>query len=203
MAVPACILGIMFGRRLLYVFVAGLLVASAACGSNDEAAPTTTEAQATTIELPGTLASTQPPEDPGTATGEDRSGELLARWEVDHYRLPDDGALTNVVGSEPVFIEFNAAGSISYSTGCNSGRAEFTTSGTYYVPESALDDMPKGQPITIGPVFEQTERGCDGFLGDQDRDLPDNMGAVSRFVLDGERLLLLDEFLLIEATRAG
>jgi heat shock protein HslJ len=193
----------MFGRRLLNIFVAGLLIVSAACGSDDEAASTTTEAQATTIEPPGTVASTQPPEDPGTTTGEDRSRELLARWEVVNYRLPDGGALTNVVGSEPVFIEFNTDGSISYSTGCNSGGAEFTTSGTYYVPESALDDMPEGQPIIIGPVFEQTERGCDGFLGDQDRDLPDNMGAVSRFVLDGEGLLLLDEFRLIEATSAG
>ena len=90
-----------------------------------------------------------------------------------------------------------------YNTGCNSGGTNYGTSGTYYVPESALDDMPEGQPITIGPVFEQTERGCEGFLGDQDRDLPEDMGVATRFVLDGDRLLLLDEFLLIEAAKSG
>lgn len=136
-------------------------------------------------------------------TGEDRSGELLGRWEITNYVLPGGGGLTNVVGDDPVFIEFNADNSVDYNTGCNSGGTGYETSGTYYVPESALDDMPEGQPITVGPVFEQTERGCDGFLGDQDRDLPNNMGAATRFVIDGDRLLLLDEFLLVEATKSG
>lgn len=149
------------------------------------------------------MATTLPPDDPGTPAGEDRSGELLGRWEVINYALPDGGGLTNVVGDDPVFIEFNADGSVDYNTGCNSGGTEFATSGTYYVPESALDDAPAGQPLTLGPVFEQTERGCEGFLGDQDRDLPDNMGAVTRFVIDGDRLLLVDEFLLIETTKSS
>lgn len=184
----------MFGRRALYVFVAGLLVLSTACGAGDEPVSTTTAPR-------GTVVSTLPPEEPGI-TGEDRSQELLARWEVVNYRLPDDGALTNVVGADPVFIEFKADGTVAYNTGCNSGGTEFTTNGAYYEPESPLDDTPQGQPLTMGPVFEQTERGCDGFLGDQDRDLPEHMGAVSRFVLEGERLLLLDEFSLIEANRS-
>lgn len=149
------------------------------------------------------MATTLPPDDSGTSAGEDRSEELLGRWEVINYALPDGGGLTNVVGDDPVFIEFNADGSVDYNTGCNSGGTEFATSGTYYVPESALDNAPAGQPLTLGPVFEQTERGCDGFLGDQDRDLPDNMGAVTRFVLDGDRLLLVDEFLLIETTKSS
>ena len=144
-----------------------------------------------------------PPEDPGADGGEERSGELLGRWEVTNYVLPSGGGLTNVVGDDPVFIEFNADNSVDYNTGCNSGGTNYETSGTYYVPESALDDMPEGQPITIGPVFEQTERGCEGFLGDQDRDLPEDMGVAARFVLDGDRLLLLDEFLLIEAAKSG
>lgn len=117
--------------------------------------------------------------------------------------LPGGGGLTNVVGDDPIFIEFNADGSVSYNTGCNGGGGLFATSGSYYVPESALDDLPEGQPITIGPVFDQSSRGCDGFLGDQDVDLPDDMRAATRFVLDGDRLLLLDEFLLIKATKSS
>lgn len=182
----------MVSRRAACAFLVGLLFVSQACGSDDDGAPTT----------PGTVASSLPREDPGIAGGEDRSEELLGRWGVANYVLPDGGGLTNVVGSDPVFIEFNADGTISYSTGCNSGGTEFVTSGTYYVPESALDDRPEGQSIVIGPLFEQTERGCEGFLGDQDRDLPANMGAVTRFALDGDRLLLLDEFVLIEAFRS-
>ena len=100
-----------------------------------------------------------------------------------------------------MFIEFKADGSVAYNTGCNSGGTTFAASGTYYVPESALDNEPEGQPISLGPAFEQTEIGCDGFLGEQDVDLPANMGAVSRFILDGDRLGLLDEFILIEATK--
>ena len=149
------------------------------------------------------MATTSAPEDPGTPVGEDRSAELLGRWEVINYALPDGGGLTNVVGDDPVFIEFKTDGLVDYNTGCNSGGTEFAASGTYYEPESALDNEPAGQPLTLGPAFEQTERGCDGFLGDQDRDLPDNMGEVSRFVLDGDRLLLVDEFLLIESVRSS
>lgn len=192
----------MSGRRAVCILVAGLLFVAAACGGDDGPASTTTAAPSAATSAPTTVATTLPSADPGTDAGEDRSGELLGRWEINHYRLPGDGALTNVLG-DPVFIEFNADSSVDYNTGCNSGGTEFATSGTYYVPESALDDMPKGQPITIGPDFEQTERGCDGFLGDQDRDLPYDMGAATRFVLDGDRLFLLDEFGLIEATKSG
>jgi len=71
------------------------------------------------------------------------------------------------------------------------------------VPESTLDDTPEGKPINIGPLLEQTEEGCDGFLGDQDRAPPADMGVATRFALDEYRLLLLNEFLLIEATRSA
>jgi hypothetical protein len=192
----------MFRRRPLLILVAALLVVVAACGGDDDIAATTTADAPGTTSAPTTVATTQA-EDPGTAGGEDRSGELLGRWEVVNYVLPGGGGLTNVVGDGPVFIEFNDDGSVDYNTGCNSGGTEYETSGTYYVPESALDDTPEGQPITLGPVFEQTEIGCDGFLGEQDRDLPGDMGAVSRFVFDGDRLLLLDEFLLIETVRSS
>ncbi len=183
-------------HRLTLTLIAVLLV-TAACGGDSESGPTTTSAPPATSS-PATTAATTAPD-----VGEDRSEELLGRWEITNYTLPDGGGFTNVVGDDPVFIEFNADGSVNYNTGCNSGGTQFATSGTYYVPESALDDMPAGQPITLGPAFEQTERGCDGFLGDQDRDLPDAMSKATRFVLDGDRLILLDEFLLLEATRSS
>lgn len=188
----------MFRPKRFGALVTGLMLIVAACGGDDPAS--TTAGSPVTTAVPTTSATTLPPEDPSPAGGEDRSGELLGGWEVSHYALPD-GALTNVVGEEAVFIEFNADGTIRYHTGCNSGGSQFETSGSYYIPESALDDEPEGQAITLGPVFEQTEIGCEGFLGDQDVDLPANMGAVTRFIVDDDRLLLLDEFLLIDATR--
>ncbi len=189
-------------RQSLRSIVVGLVLVTTACGSNDGTPSTTTGAPGTTA-APTTVAATPPPEDPGSVAGEDRSAELLGRWEIVGYELPAGGGFTNVVGDDPVYIEFNSDGTIAYNTGCNSGSTQYTASGTYYVPASALDDEPEGQPITIGPAFEQTERGCEGFLGDQDRDLPDDMAAATRFMLDGDRLLLLDEFRLIEATKLG
>lgn len=188
----------MFKPRAFYAVIAAVLIVAGACGSDSDTVSTTSEAPETAESE-----SLPPADDPSPSTGEDRSAELLGRWEVANYQLPDGGGLTNVVGDAPVFIEFNADGTISYHTGCNAGGTEFTTAGTYIVPESALDDTPEGQSIDIGPQFEQTEEGCDGFLGDQDVDLPANMDAATRFTLDGDRLLLLDEFLLIEATRSG
>ena len=190
-------------RRPLHFVAVGLVFVAVACGGDDDAASTTAAASSETTSAPTTVATTLPPDDTGSAAGEDRSEELLGRWEVINYALPDSAGLTNVVGEEPVFIEFKADGSVDFITGCNSGGTEFATSGTYYEPESALDDEPAGQPVTLGPAFEQTERGCEGFLGDQDRDLPANMGSVTRFVIDGDRLLLVDEFLLIEAVRSS
>ncbi|MDJ0496462.1 MAG: META domain-containing protein [Acidimicrobiia bacterium] len=186
-------------RRPLHIVVAAFVFVAVACGGDDDPASTTAASPETTAAA--TTAATTSPDATQAPAGEDRSGELLGRWEIVNYALPDGGGLTNVVGDDPVFIEFNADGSVDYNTGCNTGGTEFEASGSYYEPESALDTTPAGQPVTLGPAFEQTERGCDGFLGDQDRDLPDNMGAVTRFVLDGDRLLLVDEFLLVEATR--
>ena len=188
----------MFKQRAVYSVVAAVLIVAGACGSDSES-------DTTTSEVPGIVESESlpPDDDQGPPTGQDRSAELLGRWDVANYLLPDDGGFTNVVGEVPVFIEFGADGTTGYHTGCNAGGTEFTTSGSYFLPESALDDTPEGQAINIGPLFEQAEEGCDGFLGDQDRDLPANMGAATRFALDSDRLLLLDEFLLIEATRSG
>lgn len=179
-------------RRSL-ILVAVLL---AACGSGG-ADPTTT--LATGAPPPETTTTTAAPADPA---GEDRGGELVGRWEVANYELPDGGGLTNVVGSEPVYLEFGADGTVGYHTGCNAGGTTYAVSGTYYVPSSGLDDTPEGQSIVIGPTFEQEGEGCEGFLGDQDRDLPIDLGMVTRFVFDGDRLLLLDEFLLVEAFRS-
>ena len=188
----------MFKQRALYAAATAVLIVSGACGSDSEAASTTSTAPET-VESE----SLTPADDPVAPAGQDRSAELVGRWEVASYQLPDGGGLTNVVGDAPVFIEFSADGTLSYHTGCNPGGTTFATAGTYVVPESALDDTPEGQTIDIGPLFEQEEEGCGGFLGDQDVDLPANMAAATRFSLDGDRLLLLDEFLLIETTRSG
>ena len=182
----------------LTIGAVGFILITAACGGSDRldlGAPADQTSASTAA--PSTAATDAP-----AVGGNDRSTEVIGRWEVTHYVLPD-GAFTNVVGADPVFMEFNADGTLAFHTGCNSGGTDFATSGAYLVPTSGLDDTPEGQPITIGPLFEQTERGCEGFLGDQDRDLPANMAAATRFRIDDGQLRLLDEFLLIEATKAG
>ncbi len=192
-------------HRSPFLFLASILLVLAACGGDDDSAGSTSTAapvatRSTTTAPSAADEPTAPPDEPDE--GEDRADELLGRWEITNYVLPGGGGLTNVVGSEPVFIEFDADGSVSYHTGCNAGSTTFTTSGTYAVPKSALDDTLEGQPITIGPDFAQTEIGCEGFLGDQDRDLPIDLGAATRFTFNGDVLRLLDEFLLVEATRS-
>ena len=188
----------MVTQRTMCSMVAVLLVVAGACGSDDDGPLTTSPA-------PTTADADRPPpaDDSDAAQGQDRSAELVGRWDIVTYLVPEGGFLTNIVGDAPVFIEFGADGSVGYHTGCNAGGTEFETRGTYAVPRSALDDTPEGQEITIGPSFEQTEIGCDGFLGDQDRDLPANMGNATRFAIDGDRLYLFAEFLLIEASKSG
>jgi heat shock protein HslJ len=184
----------------------GLLLITAACGSDDISGLDSPDDQisgSTVASGGGVSDAPAANEPPPTPAGDDRATELVGRWEVTDYVLPDGSGLTNVVGDGPVFLEFGADGTLSYSTGCNEGTANYATSGAYVVPKSALDDTLEGQPITIGPSFLQTEIGCDGFLGDQDRDLPIDMGAATRFRIDDDRLLLLNEFLLIQASKAG
>lgn len=180
--------------------LATVILLAVGCSSDDDTSPPTSE------EAPdgGSSAVSTTDDDTGTSApseGDDRSEELVGRWEVVNYALPDDGGLTNVVGDEPVFLEFSDDGELSYGTGCNTGGTEYSTSGGYYEPESPLDDTPEGQAITIGPSFEQTEIACEGFLGDQDADLPADLEEATRFTLDGDSLSLLDEFLLLEAER--
>lgn len=143
------------------------------------------------------------PDDPEpAATGEDRSAELVGTWDVTFYALPDGGGMTNVVsGNAPIQITFTGDGSLGFHTGCNAGGGSYTTSGTYYVPDSALDDQPEGQAISISEGVADAAL-CEGFLGDQDADLPAAWQQATRFRLDGERLILSAEFFLVEAERA-
>ncbi len=189
----------------LTIAALGLILITAACGGDDVSGldrPDDQISSSTAASDDGVADAPADDEPPPPTGGDDRGAELIGRWQVSNYVLPD-GGLTNVVGADPVFLEFGLDGALSYHTGCNGGTTDYTTSGAYVVPKSALDDVREGQPITIGPSFVQTEIGCEGFLGDQDRDFPANMGAATRFRIDGDRLLLLDEFLLIEATKAG
>jgi heat shock protein HslJ len=194
------------GLQRVAAVAIGFILMTAACGGSDlPDLSTSVDQTSASTAAPSTAATDAPADDepPPAVGGNDRGAELIGRWEVTHYVLPDGGGLTNVVGADPVFMEFSADGTLLYNTGCNSGGTTYSTSGSYLVPESALDDTPEGQPIVIGPSFEQTEIGCEGFLGDQDVDFPADMVAATRFRIDGDQLLLLDEFLLIEATKAG
>ncbi len=193
-----------YGRAV--IAAVGLLLITAACGSDDLSGldlPDDQISGSTAASDDGVVDAPADDEPPPATGGDDRGGELIGRWEVSNYVLPDSGNLTNVVGADPVFLDFGVDGTLSYHTGCNGGTTDYTTSGAYVVPKSALDDVREGQPIMIGPSFVQTEIGCEGFLGDQDRDIPANMGAATRFRIDDDRLLLLNEFFLIEATKAG
>lgn len=139
---------------------------------------------------------------PGGADGQgvDRHAELIGRWEIHSYRLPD-GALTDAL--DIAYLEFGADGSLAFGTGCNDGTTGYVAGAGYVTPGTSLDDAPAGQTITIGPALALTERACDGLLGEQDRDLPVALRAAQRFAFEGERLWLLDASLLIEAERAG
>ena len=133
--------------------------------------------------------------------GVDRSTDLVGTWNVTFYALPDGGGRTNVIaGSAPVQITFDADGTATYHTGCNAGSTTFATDGVYVVPESALDETPEGQPVTIDQGMQE-EQGCEGFLGEQDVDLPAAWRQAERFRLDGDLLILSAEFFLLEAER--
>ena len=135
------------------------------------------------------------------AEGVDRSGEFVGTWNITFYALPDGGGRTNVIaGSAPVQITFDADGTATYHTGCNAGSTTFATDGVYVVPESALDETPEGQPVTIDQGMQE-EQGCEGFLGEQDVDLPAAWRQAERFRLDGDLLILSAEFFLLEAER--
>ena len=187
------------------IAVAGTLVLiTAACGGDsDSSLPDAGDPTSDDTPVDESPADESPADDEPAQSSDavDRSAELVGRWEVANYELTG-GGLTNVLG-EDVHITYAADSTVSYGTGCNQGSSVYTTSGVYFVPESALDDTPEGQAIAIGPTFEQTEIGCDGFLGEQDVDIPARLAEVTRFRIDGDRLLLLDEFLLVEAVREG
>lgn len=177
-------------------------LALAACGGTEPGAATTSApvdvTEVTTSPFVDTTVDEGTDASPG---GEDRTAELEGRWTISDYHV--SGTLTNVVGDEPAFVAFGSDGSVVLHTGCNEGTGSYTTAGIYYAPDSGLDDTPEGQLIDFGPGFTMDDAVCDGFLGDQDADLPAQMSAVTRFTIDDDRLRLLDEFLLVEAARDG
>jgi hypothetical protein len=138
---------------------------------------------------------------PNAETGEDSSDELVGRWMIEYYR-DANSARTNVLGDEPPFIEFGSDGSVTFHTSCNAGSGTSSTDGVYYVPESALDDQPEGRSLRIEDLTIDTAT-CEGFIGEQNTDLYNDFESASRSVLDEGRLLLLDEFFLVQATPDG
>lgn len=179
---------------LIALLAAGLV----ACGG--DATPASTSPEPDTTTAPLTLAETTSPPDDG-GTGEDPSEEIVGRWMIEYYR-DASRARTNVLGDEPPFIEFGSDGSLTFHTACNAGSGIYSVDGAYYVPESALDDRPEGQSLRLDDLTIDSAT-CEGFIGEQDTDLFTDFGSVSRFVLDEGRLLLLDEFFLLQATPAG
>ena len=186
------------------VLTAALALLAGACGSDGDGPDRFTPGAADTGAPDDTADASDdtPAEDTaadGDATGVDRSSELVGRWNIINYTLPGGGGLTNWVGDRQPYIEFLADGTVEFDTGCNTGGGPYVPSGVYVEPESALDDVVKGQPITLGPGLFQTEIGCSGFLGEQDVDLPANFMKSTRFILGDGELLLLDEFILVQA----
>ena len=179
------------------VFTAALAVALVACGGDTTPA---TSFGTDNSETPIITAET-PTSPPDAMTGEDRSDELVGRWMIEYYR-DVNSARTNVLGDEPPFIEFGSDGSVTFHTSCNAGSGTYSTDGVYFVPESALDDQPEGQELRIADLTIDTAT-CEGFIGEQDTDLFNDFESASRFVLDDGRLLLLDEFFLVQATPDG
>jgi hypothetical protein len=157
----APIRGRVAGTILVTVGVAG-------CSGNGSTSTSIVPSQPSTppTVIPAeTTTATQP-----AAEGVDRSTELVGRWTITNYRLPH-GALTNVAGDAAVFIEFSSDGTLVFYTGCNNGNGGYSTSGTYYEPESELDETPEGQVLEFHDLFIE-QVGCDGLLGEQDTDLP-------------------------------
>lgn len=187
------------------VLLCSLMLALGACGGSDDGDAAdlfgVPDAQ-TTADDPTTDAEALGVDEPvATPEGVDRSAELIGTWNITFYALPDGGGRTNVIdGSAPVQITFNTDGTATYHTGCNAGDATYSTEGVYVVPESALDETPEGQPLTINAGMIE-EAGCEGFLGEQNGDLPAAWQQAERFRLDGERLILSAEFFLLEAER--
>lgn len=181
-------------------WIAAVVMAVASCGGGSGLDGSDSGEGTTGPSPTAAPATTAAPSTSGPAAGVDRSAELIGRWDIGYYRLPN-GSLTNVLG-EDAHLTFLADGTLEYGTGCNQGSTTYSTGAGYYVPESALDEVPEGQGITIGPDFTQTEIGCEGFLGQQDTDIPARIGEVTRFGFDGDEMFLADEFLLIEAIRA-
>lgn len=183
--------------RRLPVAVALIAFILVACGS-DTTDSTAGDAAVTTETVVTTETPTTPVE---AVTGEDRSDELVGRWMIEFYQ-DSNSSRTNVLGDEPPFIEFDADGSVTFHTSCNPGTGTYSTDGVYFVPESRLDNQPEGQSLRIDDLTIDTAV-CEGFIGEQDTDLFNDFGSTSRFVLDEGKLLLLDEFFLVEAVPAG
>ncbi|MEM9464477.1 MAG: META domain-containing protein [Actinomycetota bacterium] len=184
------------------VVVLSVLLLASACGGDDDAGDLFGLDEVSTTDSASAAADEPAPDPEPSAEGVDRSDELIGTWNVTFYALPDGGGRTNVIdGQAPVQLTFFDDGTIAYHTGCNAGGTTYSTAGLYVVPESALDDTPEGQAIDF-LQGQQEEQGCEGFLGEQDRDLPANLRQAERFRLDGDRLILSAEFFLLEAERA-
>ncbi len=192
--------------------VAGLVVVTiVGCAGIEATSPRSYPSAPPTV-IPAETAEASATAPPGVATtssttaipgggGRDRGSDLVGRWAVTAYSGVS-GQLRSVVGDRPVYLEFAADGGLVFHTGCNAGNGGYTTTGGYHPAPSGSDETPEGQALQFHDLFIE-QVGCSGALGEQDRDLPARLLDVTRFVLEGGRLRLFGDRLLVEATPSG
>jgi heat shock protein HslJ len=125
---------------------------------------------------PGTGPTSVPPTQPGAQkTPETNGANALAgtQWVLESYGAA--GAETPVVGEDAVTIQFDNAGQVSGSGGCNS------YSGSYLVD---------GNTLTLTEIVSTLMACVDTALMDQEIEYFDALQTVSEFQIEGDRLTL-------------
>lgn len=172
----------------LMVVAAAMALLVTACGDDDTTTSDDTSSPDNDASADGDSDNNEPV---------DRSGELAQSWSITTYQLAGAAGEATPVGDAPVTIAFAADGTLTYSTGCNTGGGEWETRGVYQ-PDSD-DGFVEGQSISFDDLF-QTEIGCQGELGEQDLAIGGAIRAAELFTLDGGTLTLYrDGNLMIEA----
>ena len=187
-------------RTQLLAAVAVLAVAAAACGgSDDDTATTVPPDETTTTAAP---AATSAPDT--TAPASEEAPDLAGtEWSLATYRLPGDGAITNLWPGSEITAKFDEAGLVTGSTGCNEYSAEFATSGPYDPFEDGIRDENDGQAVTI-TITAITERACEeqNFM-EQEGEFLENLTGVDHWFIARGNLLLRGEEAYLEFDPAG
>jgi len=170
----------------------GLVLLSAACG-DDSAGPSPAPDNGSE--------SSDPPDAGDNADPADRSDELLGLWQIDTFQLAGALGEAEIVGPDAATIEFRDNGTMSVSTGCNTGEGDWEARGVYRSPADDEDAIFAGQAISFGSI-SRTSEACDADIADQDLAVPGAIRAADSFTLeDGTLTLWRDGNLMISGTR--